>query len=141
MVTDNATHLIAALSVRKGPSNDGPDLIPAVRQAVVHLPIATLLGDGGFDAEKNHRVCRQELGIRRTVIAVNTRGAKSPPPTPYRRSMATRFPRTVYRQRWQVESVFSRLKRRLGSALRARGEDTRYAECCVRVITHDIMIL
>jgi len=141
MVTDNATHLIAGLSVRQGPSNDAPDFLPTLRQAVGHLPIDQLLADGAYDAEEHHRCCRRELGIRHTVIPVNDRGFRRPPHGRYRRQMAKRFPRHVFGQRWQVESVISRMKRRLGSDLRSRTEDSRLVECCVRVLTHDLMIL
>jgi hypothetical protein len=141
VVTDNATHLIAALSVRKGPSNDAPDFIPAVSQAVGNLRIGRLLADGAYDAEENHRFCREELGVSETVIPVNSRGFSRLPHGRYRKRMARRFPRRVSGQRWQVESVISRMKRRLGEALRSRTESTRQAECCFRVLTHDIMIL
>jgi len=46
-----------------------------------------------------------------------------------------------YRQRWQVESVVSRLKRRLGYASRARRNETRATECLVRVLAYNLMIL
>ncbi len=141
MATDNATHLIAGLSVRRGPGNDSPDFLPTVIQAVGHLPIDRLLADAAYDAEEHHRYCRQELGIRQTVIPVNGRGCVRVPHGRYRRKMAKHFPRRVFGQRWQVESVISRLKRRLGEALRSRTEPSRLAECCFRVLTHDLMIL
>ncbi len=46
-----------------------------------------------------------------------------------------------YRQRWQVESAFSRHKRRLGAALRARTDLAQEQECWLRVLTHNIMLL
>src|SRR5262249_38977542 len=62
IVSHHASHLIAALQVRYGPCNDAPDFIPAVTQAVRCLPIHRLFGDGAYDAERHHRVCREELG-------------------------------------------------------------------------------
>ena len=59
----------------------------------------------------------------------------------YRNQVKKRFPKRKYRQRWQVESVFSRMKRRLGYALRARDEQARKAECLFRVLTYNLMIL
>ena len=55
--------------------------------------------------------------------------------------MKESFPQEAYNQRWQAESVFSQLKRRLDSALRARREETRAQECCLRVLSHNLMIL
>ena len=45
------------------------------------------------------------------------------------------------RQRWQVESAFSRHKRLLGAALRSRSEAARERECYLRVLTHNLMLL
>lgn len=47
----------------------------------------------------------------------------------------------VFGQRWQVESAFSRHKRRLGSALGGRSDASRERECQLRVLTHNLMLL
>jgi len=44
-------------------------------------------------------------------------------------------------QRWQVESGFSRHKRLLGSALRARTWKAQKDECLLRALTHNLMLL
>jgi hypothetical protein len=49
--------------------------------------------------------------------------------------------RRLYGQRWQAESVFSRSKRRLGSALRARQWPNQKKEILLRVLTHNLLIL
>jgi len=141
IVCDNDTHLIGAARVRTGPCNDAPDFGPAVTQAVDHFAIDRLLGDGAYDAEPHHRLCREELGIRSTVIPVNTRGCKGCASGRYRRQMQNRFPRRIYRQRWQAESVFSRFKRLFGAALTARTPGGRTRECLYRVLAHDLSIL
>ena len=52
------------------------------------------------DGEHNHRLCREDLGIRSSVIPLNVRrsGGK-PPPAKYRGQMKRRFPKRVYGQR------------------------------------------
>jgi transposase len=100
-----------------------------------------LLADAAYDAEHNHLLCRQELGIRSTVIPLNERGGYGPPKTKYRAQMSRRFSRSIYGQRWQVESAISRNKRLLGSAVRACTHKTQAQECLVRVLTHNLMIL
>jgi transposase len=112
-----------------------------VRQASRNVSFDRLLADAGYDAEHNHTLCRRELGIRSTVIPINGRGGNAPPSGHYRAQMARRFHRHVYGQRWQIESAISRNKRLLGPALRARSEETQAAECLLRVLTHDLMIL
>ena len=46
-----------------------------------------------------------------------------------------------YGQRWQVETVNSMVKRRLGSALRARKYQSQCRETMLRAITHNVMIV
>jgi hypothetical protein len=55
--------------------------------------------------------------------------------------MKRRFHRHKYHQRWQAESVISRIKRRLGSSLSGRSNKSRRRESRIRVLTHDLMIL
>jgi Transposase DDE domain len=142
LVSHHASYLIAALQVRYGPCNDAPDFIPAVTQAVRCLPIHRLFGDGAYDAEAHHRVCREEFGIASTVIPINPRGPRACRPTgPHRRRMFDRFPRRLYGRRWHAESTISQHKRRLGSAMTARTPRTRECECMLRITTHDLMIL
>jgi transposase len=55
--------------------------------------------------------------------------------------MKTRFNKKAYRKRPQVETVFSMLKRNLGSALRGRSHWSRCRDMLLRVITHNIMLI
>ena len=137
-----ATHLIAGVAIGRGPSQDSPQFPEAMRQAALNLRPRQLLADKGYDAEHNHELCRRELGIRSTVIALNPRRAgRRWPRTRYRRLMKRRFPRRQYRQRVQAESGFSRHKRRLGPALTVRQEKTQHREMRLRVLTHNLMLL
>lgn len=128
-----------------GPCQDSPQFAPAVRQAVERQQIDELMGDKGYDAEHNHRLCREELAIRSTLIAVRRKNRRSRnrkwPTTPYRREMKRILSRSDFGQRWQIESAFSRHKRLLGSALRARTWPTQQSECLLRVLTHNVMLL
>jgi transposase len=136
----NQLHLILAALVDSGPSNDAPQFDPAIRQAVSHLPLDVVLADSGYDAERHHALCRQELGISQTAIALNLRGGQTVHGK-YRRQMHRRFPKRRFGQRWQIESTFSQHKRVLGDALTARTDEYRQAECLFRVLVHNIMIL
>jgi hypothetical protein len=138
----NPTHMIAGATVRAGPSNDSPDLPAVVRQAARRIQVETLYADAAYDCEAHHRLCREELGIAKTLIPINDRGRPDAVPQgPYRREMKEQFPAEHFGQRWQVESVFSRLKRRLGPSLRGRTDESRTHECLLRVLTHNLMIL
>jgi len=149
LVCHTASHLIAAALATVGPSYDVGLFEPAMVRASWNLEIDRLLADAGYDSEANHRLAREGLGIRSTVIRLNRRGRfrartggrSRLPAGKYRRQMAARFPRRKYGQRWQAESVISRVKRRLGAALRGRSDEARQRESDLRVFTHDLMIL
>ena len=136
------SHLILGAMPGVGPSQDSPDFAPAMRQAAGLVAIDTALGDAGYDAEHNRRLCREELGVRQTVIRLNRRNAgRRWPKTPHRRAMRRRFERALYHQRWHAESGFSQHKRRLGSALTARRDAAQQRELVLRVVTHSLMLL
>lgn len=147
---DTQSHFFAGATVATGPSNDSPQLRPVMAQASLAVTWDRVLTDAAFDSEEHHRYCREDLGVRSTVIPLNRRGhGRKWPKTRYRRQMVKRFRkkpkgsrhRRVFGQRWQVESAFSRHKRRLGSSLGGRSEAARERECRLRVLTHNLMLL
>jgi len=145
-VCDTGSHLVLGLFVDRGPKPDYCEFAATVRQAHRRQPFATLLGDAGYDGEPAHRLCRGELGVR-SIFPVIPRGRPRHDGRPnaltgeYRRPLARRFPRKTYGQRWQVETVFSMVKRLLGSALTARSYPSQNREAALRLLTHNLMIL
>jgi transposase len=140
-VCETQTHLFAACVVTRGPSNDSPQFIPAVLQASQFVQFDSLLADAAYDGEHNHKLCREQLGIGKTMIPLNKRRSRKWPKSKYRRQMKTQFDKELYNQRWQIESAYSRNKRLFGSALRGRTEHSRERECLLRILTHNLMIL
>ena len=101
------SHLILGAVTGTGPTQDSPAFAPAMRQAAALLGLDTVLADAAYDAEHNHRLCREALGVRRSVIALNPRNTgRRWPKTPYRRALRRRFPKPLYNQRWHVEMVW-----------------------------------
>jgi hypothetical protein len=141
IVCEIKTHLIAGCRVTRGPSMDFPNLQKVIEEAEKYVHFDQVLADAGYDSEFNHEFCRDKLNIRSTIIAYNPRRTTKLPTAKYRRQMATKFDTKTYGQRWQVESVFSRHKRLLGSALRNRNAESRKRECLLRVLTHNLMII
>ena len=142
VVVRTASHLIAGVVPGVGLSQDSPDFAPAVRQAAGLVAFDTALADAGYDAEHNHRLCREEPGIRQVAIALNPRNAAGRRPAAlYRRAMSLAFPDRIYRQRWHAERAFSQHERRLGSALTARGDAAQRRELVLRVLTHNLALL
>jgi hypothetical protein len=150
VVCDTRSHFLTAATVSLGPANDAPQFRPAMRQASLGVTWDRVLADAAFDSEESHRLCRQDLGVRSTVIPLNRRGrGRRWPKTRYRRQMVKRFRKKpkgsrhkrVYGQRWQVESAFSRHKRLLDAALRGKSDASREREGYLRVLTHNLMLL
>lgn len=135
------SHLWLSGEVSRGPGNDSPDFAPAIAEAACRLALDQVFADAAYDSEDHHEFCRRFLGIRSSIIRLNARGTRIWPKGPYRRGLKRRFPWRLYAQRSHAESAFSQHKRILGSALRARSEETRREEIRLRVLVHNLMIL
>ncbi len=120
-MVDCQSHMILSAVPGRGPASDLVQFGRAWTQAVRHARIDTLLADADFDAERVHPAVRSH-GVRTIIPPTRGRPTDKPPSGRWRRVMKQRFARLKrkYGQRWQVETVNSMLKRRLGSAL-ARG--------------------
>lgn len=141
----SASHLILAARATTGSGGDQPFFKPLLLDACRRAKFTRAVADSGFDSEANHRLARQDLGVRSVIPPNAGRPTDQPASTPFRRLMQQRFRRKAdqkcYGQRWQVETVNSMTKRNLGSALRARTARRRSKELLLRVITHNLMIL
>lgn len=137
-----ASRLIVGAVPGIGPSQDSPDFVPARRQAARLVAFDTALADASYDAEHNHRLCREELGMCQAGIAFNPRNAGDRwLKAPFRRALRRAFPSEPCHQRWHAESAFSQHKRRLGSALTAHGAGAQPIELVVRALTHNLALL
>jgi len=142
VVCETGSYLWSGITASEGPTNDHREFAATVIQAARHVRLDRLLGDAGYDSEEHHRLCRDDLGIRSTVFALNPRRAgRRWPKTPYRRQMKRRSCRAGYGHRWHVESSFSAHKRILGCELRARSDNSRRQEVLLRGLTHNLMII
>ena len=138
-----ATHAILAAVASAGPTPDIDQLAGVLDQLPRSQRVVRLVADAGFDSARNHRLLREEHGIRSTIPPDHGRPAKNPDALPadrYRRLMKTRFNLTAYRHRSQAETVFSMLKRNFGAALRARSYWGRNRDLFLRVLTHNIAL-
>lgn len=139
-----ATHAIVAAVASAGPTPDIDQLDGVVAELPPSVTVAHMVGDAGFDSAHNHSLLRDYHGMRSTIPPEHGRPPKDPntlPTDKYRRLMKTRFNKKAYRKRPQVETVFSMLKRNLGSALRGRSHWSRCRDMLLRVITHNIMLI
>src|SRR5262245_15270723 len=139
LVTDCQSHLVLAAA----PGSDLQRFEAAIKDAAGRARIGTLLADADYDAEWVHERIRETYGIRTIIPPERGRPSEKPPAGKWRRWMRRRWEalRAKYGQRWQTETVNSMIKRRLGSALRARTYWSQCREIILRVITHHVMIV
>jgi hypothetical protein len=143
LVTDCQSHLVLAAVPGRGPGSDLQQFEAAIKDAAGRARIGTLLADADYDAEWVHEHVRETYGIRTIIPPERGRPSEEPPAGKWRRWMRQRWEalRAKYGQRWQTETVNSMIKRRLGSALRARTYWSQCREMILRVITHNVMIV
>lgn len=141
IVCDCSTHAILSVMTTRGPSVDVNQFCKPLKSAVKNRAIQHLLADAGYDSESNHCYAREKYHIKTTIPAKAGRPSKKLPKTKYRREMRTNFQQKLYGQRWQVETVFSMLKRNFGSALRARTYWSQCREMTLMALTHNIAII
>ncbi|WP_422928717.1 transposase [Singulisphaera sp. PoT] len=142
LVADCRSHLVLAAVPGRGPASDLVLFKAALRDAAGRARIGTLLADADFDGEWVHEHVRS-YGIRTLIPPERGRPSDKPPAGRWRRWMRAALQRfkAKYGQPWQAEAVNSMVKRRLGSALRARGYRSQCREIILRGITHNVMIV
>jgi hypothetical protein len=141
LLVDCSNHVVLGYTTGQGPKPDIRDLGPTLSRTSPHVRLEWLTADAGYDSEANHRLCREEHGIRTLIPPKHGRPTSKPARGRYRRLMQTRFDTTRYGQRWQVETVVSMIKRRLGSATTGRSYWSRRRDLMLMVLAHNIMIL
>ena len=138
-------HLVLAARATTGGGADQLFFEPLLFDAWRRATIKTAVADAGYDSESNHRIARQDMGVRSIIPPYAGRPTPKVPTGRHRRNMHHRFKRQAdkahYGQRWQAETVNSMIKRNLGSALRSRTARRRSSELLLRVVTHNVMIL
>ena len=79
-----------------------------------------MVADAGYDSESNHRFARESCGVRTIIPAKHGRPTSKPASGHYRRLMQVRFDTEAYRDRAQIETVVSMIKRNQLSFVRGR---------------------
>jgi transposase len=141
LLCDCHSHMVLGVVAGRGPGPDDPYFQPTLKQATGRAKIGTLLADAGYDSEAAHAFAREQCGTRTIIPATRGRPTSKRLKGYWRNLMKTRFNKTTYGQRWQVETVNSMIKRSMGSALRARTYWSQTREIALRVLTHNVMIL
>ena len=135
--------LVTAQLSKPGPCGDAPDLPPLAERSVASVPGAVILADAGYDSERNHVFCRESLGVRPLIPAKTRRYVAGP----NGRTRAERVsvlgcatlgaegeaaPRRTYGQRWLVETLPARRRRRVGGQAEVGRVAHRTSACDAR---------
>jgi hypothetical protein len=140
---DCASHVIVGVLTSRGPRVDTDRFVPLVDATLAAVRPRRVVADAGYDSEPNHHYARQRHGIRSFIPATAGRPTRKPPTGRYRRQMKQRLNKAYggYGQRWQSETVFSMIKRRLATAVHGRTYWSQCRELWLLAITHNLMIL
>jgi hypothetical protein len=141
VLCDTASHLILSVPVERGPKPDITHFRRVLRDVPNTVRIRTLAADAGYDAEWVHGAARERFGVRMLIPAKMGRPTHKPPRGRYRRWFKAHLKQTRYTQRWQDETVFSMLKRRLSETLGARTYWSQYRAGWLKALVHNLMIL
>ena len=134
-------HFIYAYQTGRGPRPDIDEFRPLVADALARVRISQMAADAGYDSEPNHQFARDRHRIRTVIPPKHGRPTDKPATGRYRRLMQVRFDRPAYRQRSQVETVMSMIKRRQGAHVNGRSYWSQCRDLRLLAITHNVLIL
>ena len=117
--------------------------MPLLESALRRVRLGAVLADAGYDSEPNHRHAREQRRVKSFIPATAGRPTAKPPTGRYRRQMKRRLNKDYgrYGQRWQVETAFSMIKRRLGAVVQARNYWSQCRELMLLAVVHNLLIL
>lgn len=147
IICDCSTHMILAAWPTRGPTPDVHQLETLLNQLHSDFMLLRLLLDAGYDSHANHQRLRNERNILSYIPPYLGRPTFKPATSELRRLMQRHFAtdasrrRIRFGQRWQVETVFSMIKRNLDHAVAARSYHAQNREMLLLAITHNITIL
>ena len=141
IVVDTSNHMIMSVITERGPGSDSGHFERILRRLPKDIEVQCLAADAGYDGEANHVLANETFGIETIIPPTVGRKTDKLPKTKYRRKMKEDFDHERYGQRWQVETVFSMIKRNLTDALMSRSFQPQCREISLLAITHNLMIV
>jgi hypothetical protein len=133
-------HFIYAYQAGRGPRPDVDEFRPLVADALQRVRISQMAADAGYDSEPNHKFARDQHGIRTVIPPKHGRPTTKPATGRYRRLMQVRFDRPTYRQRAQIETVMSMIKRRQGGHVCGRSFWSQCRDLRLLALTHNVLL-
>ena len=135
-MSDLYNKIILVTKIRKHRRHDCVDF-PLMYNKVKFLDFDYLVADKGYDSEKNHKLVF-ESGKNSLISMKYKHLPVSKTKGHYRKKAKRTFEKGLYSQRELTESIFSSLKRKFGSKLRARKFQTQKNELLFRILAYNI---
>jgi hypothetical protein len=141
IISDTSNHMILAVHMERGPARDARHFKKILQKLPEDLVVKTIVADAGYDSEANHQYARQAKNIITIIPPKIGRPTDKLPKGKYRRKMKHHWDSKSYGQRWQVETVFSMIKRNLTDSLSSKEYWSQLREMFLLVITHNLLIV
>jgi len=127
---------ILVTKIRKKRRHDCSDFLPMWNK-VRHLDFDFFVADKGYDSNKNHKAIFEAgkdslISLKNKDVPIHRTSGR------YRKKTKREFEYGLYTQREINESVFSSLKRKYGSKLRARKYKTQKIELLFKILSYNI---
>lgn len=136
--SDMDSQLICAVAIAHHPIPHDVKQFPDVfSQMLKTIPMHTILLDKGYDSEQIHEMIRAE-NILSIIPTRKHSDYVSRIQGRYRKEMKREFDKTTYGQRSKTESIFSVIKGRFGSWVRAHLEHMMTKELLFRVVAYNL---
>jgi len=136
ITVDTGNQIVVTSTSSKSQRNDILDFNELVTKASELVSIGYVVADKGYDSEASHRLVRRKLNAR-AVIPVRVRERRRIMGM-YRRRCAEEFDEEVYHRRSLNETVFSVVKRLMGSCLQSRSLDLQIKEVCLKYVVYNM---
>ena len=134
MICDVRNKNIIVTKIRKKRRHDCSDFKPMFNK-IKHLDFDYFVADKGYDSNANHKMI-YESGATSVIKVRNT--GKGKHKKRFREKALNDYKDKIYGQRAITESVFSSLKRKYGSRMRARKYKTQKIELLFKILSYNI---
>lgn len=126
---DAKKQLVLSEKIRRGPRNDNIDF----KSLLKNLSAKFIVADKGYDSKENRYFVLRKLKAYPHIPRRITSGA-----TYERAGVKLKFNEGIYHQRSKVESVFSAIKRKYGSIIRAKSFESKKKEIICKLIAYNV---
>lgn len=135
VTVDTGNQIVVSGRARKSHRNDIIDFNELVTRASKLVSIEYLVADKGYDSEASHVLVRN-LGAKAIIPVRNIERRRII--GRYRRRCAEEFDEQTYHRRSLNETVFSVVKRTMGSYLQSRSLGLQTKEVCLRYVMYNL---